>query len=348
MKISVIKTSKNKQGFTLVELLASVAVFALIMTPLIHSFVTSSNISRKSHTLADATLACTNIIETFKSMSTDSVTSLIAAGINPFASGVVTAGDTRTFNISDYSAGMSSFDVRVTLDSDIFSDINETYITNYSPMDGVFAQSTDFYENPDILAALDFEFRTGTDFEQVIENYTRTITMKVHTNIADDEVRITVTYHYTFNYLVYERAYEIYREKYTPAEKSIYMFYQPFYFGTDLIEIDNTAGINLKVFIVKQDEIPYLEAGYDSIIKQTEPENITGDEYRTRIFSNSGGELRIYRSGSFWYDSGTLTGELVSRSQIQRMFNITVEVFSTGELESGGRALISIDAALLN
>ena len=53
----------NNKGFSLVELIAAVAILAVVVTPLLHSFVTSTNISRRATRITEATLAGKNILE---------------------------------------------------------------------------------------------------------------------------------------------------------------------------------------------------------------------------------------------------------------------------------------------
>ena len=57
------KFKKNKKGFSLVELIAAVAILGVVVSPLLHSFVTSTKISRRAIEIADANLAGKNILE---------------------------------------------------------------------------------------------------------------------------------------------------------------------------------------------------------------------------------------------------------------------------------------------
>ncbi|MCL2634948.1 MAG: type II secretion system GspH family protein [Oscillospiraceae bacterium] len=313
---------KNKKGFTLVELLVSVAIFAVIISPLIHAFLSATDMSRKSHYLGDATLASRNIIETVKARGAWETID------NPLILGNAVACDcllqVHTFHLMGYSAGMSTFDVTVTFDADEFSDINNMQIADYSPMDGVFAQSVNEYENPDILAAdylaTQVSIHSGVDLtaEQVRLLYSREILIKVHQTAAED--RITVTYTYGYAGYTYTRDYEFYRAARTATEetKSVYVFYQPIYFRHDNITIDNSAGMDLKLFLAAQN---LNIAGYTPVI--------SGDS-TVELFTNADG------------------GELVSRSQHDRMFKITVDVYEKGVLEQGGRRMLRIEAAKLD
>ncbi|MCL2638869.1 MAG: type II secretion system GspH family protein [Oscillospiraceae bacterium] len=342
-----IKNLKQNKGFTLVELLVSVAIFALISSPLIHAYLTAQSTSRRSHYLGDATLAASNIVEIIRAAGAGAV---LTNGLEGADADFNEDTGEYTFVLMDYRAGMSRFDLRVTLNAESFTDINNMQITNYSPMDGVFAQPKGAGENPDILAETYLEnqaFISGIPFEA--DDIRRTITVFVDDDGVD--TRITATYQYTLGSLtspLYN--YEFYRGKTVEAPKSVYVCYQPFYRGTDIIEIDNRAGMNLNVFVVKQD---FIQIPYNAVIRQLEPIGTEAGKENTSVYSNfnadpfANGALHIYREVA-GYTVGEITGELVSRSTHDRMYGITVHVFERGQLEAGGRHMIRFEAAQLD
>jgi len=355
-----IKKLKSNKGFTLLELMVSVAIFALIISPLIHAFLTSMETSRRSHFLGDATLATHNIIETVKARSASSVITLLDGGNgNPFTSGTIANFDDSEegiyrFDIMDYSAGMSRFDLRVTLDADEYDVINNMKITDYSPMDGIFSQPISNTENPDVLARTYLENLAiihGIPFNA--DNMRREITISVDEN--EDETRITATYVYTLGSLTSNPYYyEFYRGRSVEAMKSVYFCYRPFYRGTDIIEIVNTADMNLSLFIVKQptaDDLLEREATYNAEIHLQSEES-------TKVFSNFNINLNPLSNGARlpgcrfiidgWDRTPEISGELVSRTQHERMFRITIQVFARGELNAGGRAMLRTEAAQLD
>jgi len=357
--IKQLKKLKNNKGFTLLELMVSVAIFALIISPLIHAFLTSMETSRRSHFLGDATLATRNIIETVKARSASSVIALLDGGnTNPFTSGTIANFDDSEdgiyrFDIMDYSAGMSRFDLRVTLNADEYDAINNIQVTDYSPMDGVFAQPVSDTENPDILAEIYLENLAvihGMPFNA--NNIRRKITISADEN--ENETRITATYVYTLGSLTSNPYYyEFYRGRSVETMKSVYFCYKPFYRGTDTIEIENTADMNLSVFVVKQptaDDLFEREATYNAEIHLQSEEN-------TKVFSNFNINLNPLSNGARlpgcrfiiggWNDrTEEISGELVSRTQHERMFKITIQVFARGEL--GGRPMLRTEAAQLD
>ncbi len=61
----------NNKGFSLVELICSVAILGIVIVPLLHSFVTSSNLTSKSVKQSEATLAGKNVLEAVASCNVD-------------------------------------------------------------------------------------------------------------------------------------------------------------------------------------------------------------------------------------------------------------------------------------
>jgi hypothetical protein len=218
------------------------------------------------------------------------------------------------------------------------------------------------------MARLYLENRANIDnIDFVPEEVKREI--RVEVSQAGSEVRITAVYTYEFEDFEFTQRYEFFRQRLCEdgctrcvrcVNNSIYFCYQPFYYGTDIIEIDNTAGMYLTVFVVKQFPDLAREATYTAIIKQYEYDTTPGEE-RTIIFSNfnvnlgsinnsllTACQLWIHRYGAIYDMTQVTSGELVSRTQRDRMYAIEVEVYSRGELEAGGRAMLRTDAAKLD
>ncbi|MEG2001242.1 MAG: type II secretion system protein, partial [Evtepia sp.] len=61
-------STPNNKGFSLVEMLVALVMLALIITPLLHSFVTATRTSEKARATGDATAAAQNIVESLESI----------------------------------------------------------------------------------------------------------------------------------------------------------------------------------------------------------------------------------------------------------------------------------------
>ena len=57
---------QNNKGFTLIELLVAITVLAIVITPLLHSFVSSHRVNAKSKQLMRATTLAQNEMELFE------------------------------------------------------------------------------------------------------------------------------------------------------------------------------------------------------------------------------------------------------------------------------------------
>jgi prepilin-type N-terminal cleavage/methylation domain-containing protein len=326
MITKLIKNLKSKRGFTLVELLVSVAIFAVIISPLLHAFITAQRTSARSHFLGDATLAAGNIIETIKAMGIADF--IIDNGVSEINNNETPGGSSYTYEFLNYSDGiMSTFDIRLILNTDGFDVINDMEITNYFPMHGIFAQSAvrniaDPGVNPDILAAIDLADRatiqSGTphSVELVLANYSREILIRVHINEAGNEARITATYLYSYSGHEFEWEPDeyLYRERICTdtcdnsncircVNKSVYVFFQPLYFRDDEIIINNNAGMNLTLFLVAQHWNAVGEPTYNPVISGQNSVN---------IFTNADG------------------GDLVSQTARNRIYRATIEVYARG------------------
>ena len=53
----------NNKGFSLVELLIATVILAIVVAPLLHTFVTAANTTARSRQIGDATLVSENIAE---------------------------------------------------------------------------------------------------------------------------------------------------------------------------------------------------------------------------------------------------------------------------------------------
>lgn len=60
---------KQNKGFTLVEVLIAITILGIIVTPLLHAFVTSANTNAKARRIMDATTLAQNIMEDLKAGS---------------------------------------------------------------------------------------------------------------------------------------------------------------------------------------------------------------------------------------------------------------------------------------
>ena len=325
--MKTINNLKGKQGFTLVELLVSVAIFALVISPLLHAFITAGHTSRRSHFLGDATLAANNIIETIRAGGAEEY----LRSLPPDTLDVYTPGmGFYTFDLMGEKVGESRFNIRVMMNASVFrcgndncdsscGEINCMSITDYSPMDGVYVQPDNALEDPDILAANYLQMLANNNglTLNAADNMTREIILR--TEIVDNTRMIYAIYRYTLGSLEPLEMYpeHIYSGRATDTDgKAIYVFFRPLPFRKDTIIIENNAGINLSLFLINQS------------VMHSAPDIYQNEPHIADIFSNFDYLETRFTGGIGMLPEPKPARGLVPRSLHDRMFRITVEVFA--------------------
>ena len=64
---------KDNRGLTLVELLVGVTILAIIIVPLLHTFITGANTGIKSKNYGNATDAAQNLSEQIQALDVDTI-----------------------------------------------------------------------------------------------------------------------------------------------------------------------------------------------------------------------------------------------------------------------------------
>lgn len=71
---------KNNRGFSLVEIVVAIALFAVVITPVMNSFITSARVNQRARKVMIATDVCQDIIEGYSEMTYET----IAGGLTSF------------------------------------------------------------------------------------------------------------------------------------------------------------------------------------------------------------------------------------------------------------------------
>ena len=180
---------KNNKGFSLVELIAAVAILAVVVTPLLHSFVTSTKISYRATEINQTTLAAKNILEAvdarpiseYQEISdsnlasqllsdSDNTVKIMPIGKFNYLGNLETDNGDFVIGLQNLKVGSSTYDAKVeftrgdkeasytdangatikSTSNGLFL-INDEEIAKYSGMDAVFSQSYIKTANPDLL-----------------------------------------------------------------------------------------------------------------------------------------------------------------------------------------------------
>lgn len=216
----------NSKGMTLVELVVAVAILAALSGILLHSFVTSMNLTKKARRISEATDAAQNIQEVIEAQSyadflggTDKTKSML--GISGDSS-FVSDAETKTAIIKGIEAGKSTFDAKVIFDAghadtktneagkevvdistaDGFYLINNKELSDYSDPVGTFFRSfEDPSQNPDMMA--DRMFVDDVDYK-FVHSKQRTINIDITGDYEDGEltlINVDTRWDYVYSYM---------------------------------------------------------------------------------------------------------------------------------------------------
>ena len=408
----------NNKGVSLVELLIATIILGIVVVPLLHTFVTAANTTARSRQIGEATLLGENVAELVETtaMTKTALEALFedpSFGVDNTDPDNPSISCSRDNNTDIYSlsakgvhAGSSTFNVKVTLDPSAYqagAGINNVKLSDYSNMDGIYAQSLDV-TNPDVLAYDAFKREadsrhTGAAEEGASASESgvwlvntvkpvRTTIIDITEDISTKEITASLSLVYTYNYTLvktdpvtgesqeYARSitvepleYDLVRN-FSPDDEhrlpNLYVMYYPLYasnYVSDIIKINNMltttggaegdpprAGVAqpIKIFLVKEKtadaNLANKEFGYHARVEQYVPAGTPDTNYAV-VYSNiredlvTGGSLGnnitydIYRGnyfsdiGRFGGDDPNKGGDLVSKTERNRLFDVTVEIF---------------------
>lgn len=222
--------NKNNKGFSLVELLISVAILAVVALPLLQVFTLSAKLTGKARVSGEATAAAQNIQETIEARGVANILNQNTDGtvkdsvaLSMF--GNVNQADTSfegdsTVVLRSLSVGDKKFDARVLFDpvgseKAIYEDkygnlinrsiytINGKSIAQYTDMSGTFSQPFVSSENPDDIANQEFAIKhpDGTPTSRK-RSIIVDVTSVENTEGEGYKVYASVTFSYAYTYKV--------------------------------------------------------------------------------------------------------------------------------------------------
>jgi prepilin-type N-terminal cleavage/methylation domain-containing protein len=289
--VSVKKTERHglsgNGGFSLVELLVAVIILGIIVSPLLHTFVTGAVTASKSRKMGDATLAAQNISEAIEASDLNTDVILNAAPTIFGGTATRTVNDVTSgiysYDITGLTAGKSMFNAVVELDKNggtgsPFEDINSRDVVNYSNMDAVFAQTQGTIDDPDVVSMTHFRTHAALDGYAGNPDIKREIDLDIDYGKNDDGTantnKLTATLNYIYNYTYTatgldssgnqvssiktwtdKEEYDLFPQGFNIAAgemPNIYLMYNPDYKNGDDIKINNLKNLSLNVFLVKQ------------------------------------------------------------------------------------------------
>ena len=339
--------SRNDRGFSLVELLIAITMLGIIAAPLLHAFVTSAMTARRSYDMGELTLAAQTAAETVEadSMKAISAKALVSAD-----------GKQYDYTISDVG-GKGRFDARITLSATPYDSVNSVSVTQYSPMDAVFSQPGGA-SDPDVQAKaqlrLDAEAAGGT-----LGAITRLVTLKIDQTDAGYTYACTYAYTAPVSYpegtnttglpasLSSSMEYSFYSGKLGVGETELtplYFFFTPTGVKSgsynDHIVVLRTGSAPVNVFLAAQDTgVNVSDAPYKALVdlrSDVVTGGVAGIMNITRVYSNIPRlryDYHVYVSQA-WYEQKFYTESLVTSREVDRMFDVTIEIRAIGSADT--------------
>ena len=331
------RTSRNK-GFTLIELIITVAILALVVAPFLSSFATAGNMNVKSKRKQVATNYGEYISEKFKAKTLDKLLSeydgsVGAEGSNTFDS----ATGKYTFDISEVPNGVSSdYTAKVELTKSTV-DVNAD---NAMPkLNGIvsaksFVAMSDFYSNDAAYSSA----------------YSRKATIDIEQDMAKIKVTLSVQYFDASGVAMCSPIkVSTYSYDYMP---DLYLMYVP-YNANDRIEIYNNVlsdnifdedgnAKDLDIYLIQQDVVDSTNPSYSS--PKIQPGNVTIESVRDAAgttynsasleeYINNGGvvsaidRIKVFTN----IDTAITGGVMVEKTTQISLYNMVVKVYYKGD-----------------
>ncbi len=215
----------NNQGFTLVEMIVTIAILAVVAVPMFNAFVVGANTTIKAQQFGSTTDLVENTVEVVKGTSVNDIeaallrigSTVVPHGKSPGDADLDPDVDTEfKYTVEDVDLGGGKVEVDVTLDCSPSSNtiINTINTTNLAIITEAYAsgfQGKDGATDPDQIAFNDMKNQASeyirSNFGQVIETDIdvtltgRTITMDFSSTSAYPAV-LHVSYHH-YGYFTY-------------------------------------------------------------------------------------------------------------------------------------------------
>lgn len=341
----------DNRGFSLVELLVAVAVLAIVVTPLLHSFITSAHLSKRSRELSDTSLVAKNIAETFDAQGPLTWDTLTFSDASKVSNALLPDG--YQYGFQGFANG--KYDAYVKLGTS--HPANTVEMTIYTPLDAVFNQSTPGAGqlDPDTMASTELSLRAAAltedvDADTIRNAMERVITITVEENPEKGYAYYTAVYSYSYlceytneddepesEYLTTESSYDICTSKLTDDNgfavsklKSLYVFFNPCVNKNDKIVIYHTNGKTpLDVFLVAQGDSSAIETVIESRNKDN---SYWSNQYTTVLWNMTNHVTYKYYSGEVFFDVPDFAQpSLVKTEQQNRIFDVTIDIFASGD-----------------
>ena len=321
------RIQKNNKGFSLVELLVAIAILAIIVLPLLHSFVTATKTNTKAKKSMEANTVAQNVMEEIKATSFSKLFNSLIYDVSYEYEENPEEGKTYvTFPTQEVNG--NSYRVRAEVDSSGYDEedgFNEQPVADISDMDELqdafYVQSAQ--QDRDYAKTLSDSYNYSQPSEEdVLAKMKRVATIKIAQSKSNTDTVSSVEIEYTYSYQRYvgdvahtvTDTWSIYDNAGVDNGhlRAIYLFYSPLYSSIssaeplDVINIENKNNADVKVYLTKQSTTNYAtENSYKVGINVTESgagtawTSSTDFKAATKIRTNIGWSLKKDAKGAY-------------------------------------------------
>lgn len=266
------QSKDNNKGFSLLELLVAVAILAVIVTPFLFAFLTTTRINKSTKEAQRAKFAATNVMEDIRSRDVDSV----------LAESTLQDDGTYLYTTTQEADGVdftveATLDPRITTKNDKEEDEDEATDYNAKALANIYGMSSKydgFFEldattdNSKIeqLAEVLLGNRNKDKLQQVYDSVNREIILTITGNESGGtDVKVRSEYKMPSGASINTVSTQdqiVYTDTTGDIElRGIYLFYNPLYNGTkkqakETITVVNEKNIPCTVYLCKQEWPP--------------------------------------------------------------------------------------------
>lgn len=298
-KKGTIEREKNNRGFSLIELLVSIAILAIIIIPLLNNFVIAAKVNSKAKKIQNETVLAQSILEKIETQSIEEIVNEYndAVGIVPLASEIYYAKKDISYigksydalivldgskyiqddpsNISGEKIGYNTF--KMPIISDINSDKNMVVLDSFQTDMAV----TNLYSNHVMYCERERELNKDVPGYSLTESSELDIRSSLHREIkisisGDDSViyaKVISEYSCPTIDGCGSVQYDLEDKTFTDTMEGIYLFYDPVYSDIFLIEKDPLITREVDIYVVRQTPVSLITTIAEQI-KETVPTGV--------------------------------------------------------------------------
>ncbi len=259
---------KNNKGFSLVELLVSMAILAIVIGPILSNFVTAARVNAKARRVQNETNLMQSIAEDVKFKSILDIATI-------YNDNTIVDGDKTTYTKKIMKDGKHIYDARLTFDKGVYKGVSpDPWIYNDFKMPII----SDVNETKNVIATESYETNMAVSVlynnHRWYREYTKTdggvytvdeyseheiksnLQRNIQVNITYDgsSIVIKVEAIYTCSSVpgAGSESYVLKEAPYNSTMKGVYIFYNPIVYDKVTVYKENTITDNIEIFLASQ------------------------------------------------------------------------------------------------